>query len=73
MIQDLEAYFDRLWPINRSLTGEGNRETLRILSELADMKVEEVPSGTACFDWIVPPEWNVREAWIAGAGAAAAK
>lgn len=64
MIQDLEAYFDRLWPIHRSLTGEGNRDTLRILSELVDMKVEEVPSGTACFDWIVPPEWNVREAWI---------
>ncbi len=64
MIKDLEAYFDRLWPITRSLTGNGNRETLQILSELVNLSVEEVPSGTACFDWVVPPEWNVREAWI---------
>jgi aminopeptidase-like protein len=60
----IENYFDRLWPINRSLTGEGNRETLRILSELVDIKVNSVPSGTPCLDWTVPPEWNLREAWI---------
>ena len=64
MKEKLEEYFDRLWPINRSLTGRGNRETLRVLSELVDLKIREVPSGTQCFDWIVPPEWNVNEAWI---------
>ena len=61
---DLEKYFDRLWPIRRSLTGNGNRESLKILSEIVDLKVTEVPSGTQCFDWTVPPEWNIREAWI---------
>ena len=61
---ELEKYFDRLWPINRSLTGNGNRETLKILSELIDLEITEVPSGTVCFDWTVPPEWNVKEAWI---------
>jgi aminopeptidase-like protein len=61
---EIEKYFDRLWPINRSLTGNGNRETLKILSELVDMKIREIPSGTQCFDWTVPPEWNVREAWV---------
>lgn len=64
MKESLESYFDRLWPINRSLTGNGNRETLQILSELIPLTVHETPSGTACFDWVVPPEWNVREAWI---------
>ena len=60
----LEKYFDRLWPLNRSLTGNGNRETLRILSEIADINITEIPSGTKCFDWNVPPEWNVKEAWV---------
>lgn len=64
MQDQLEAYFDRLWPINRSLTGDGNRETLKILSEIIPLNIYEVPSGTTCFDWTVPPEWNVKEAWI---------
>ena len=64
MKKEIEKYFDRLWPICRSLTGDGNRETLKILSEIADIKVTEVPSGTKCFDWNVPPEWNVKDAWI---------
>lgn len=64
MRHQIEKYFDRLWPLNRSLTGNGNRETLTILSEIADIKITEVPSGFECFDWTVPPEWNVKEAWI---------
>ncbi len=60
----MEQYFDRLFPINRSLSGNGNRETLKILSEIVDLDIHEVPSGTECFDWNVPPEWNVHEAWI---------
>lgn len=64
MKESLEKYFDRLWPLNRSLTGNANRETLGILSEIIDLKISEIPSGTECFDWKVPPEWNVKEAWI---------
>jgi aminopeptidase-like protein len=64
MRKSLEFFFDRLWPINRSLTGKGNRETLTILSEMVDLKITEVPSGTRCFDWEIPPEWNVRRAYI---------
>jgi aminopeptidase-like protein len=64
MRKKIESYFDRLWPINRSLTGEGNRETLKIISEIIPLKIHEVPSGTQCFDWTVPPEWNTKEAWI---------
>ncbi len=62
MIRKLESYFDRLWPINRSITGNGNRQTLKILSEIIDLKVDEILSGTKCFDWVIPDEWNVKEA-----------
>ena len=64
MKKQLENYFDRLWPINRSLTGNGVRESFEILTELVDIKITEVPSGTECFDWNVPAEWNVKQAWI---------
>ena len=59
------ALAKRLWPIARSITGEGVRETLSIIAEhLPALEVFEVPSGTPCFDWTVPNEWHVREAWI---------
>ncbi len=60
----MKEYFDRLWPLNRSLTGNANRETLKILSEIIDLNISEIPSGTKCFDWTVPPEWNAKDAWI---------
>lgn len=64
MKEEIEEYFDKLWPITRSLTGDGNRESFNILSEIVDLEIREVPCGTACFDWNVPPEWNIKEAWI---------
>lgn len=57
----------RLWPINRSISGQGLRRTLHILQELLpDLRLIEVPSGSRVLDWIVPDEWEIHEAWIEG-------
>lgn len=53
-----------LFPICRSLTGNGVRETLRIIGREIALQVHEVPSGTPIFDWTAPQEWNVRDAYI---------
>ena len=53
-----------LFPICRSITGNGTRETLKIISELISIDVHEVHSGTRVFDWIIPNEWNIKDAYI---------
>jgi aminopeptidase-like protein len=60
----IDGLLKRLFPLPRSLTGSANRETLAAVRELVPLQVIEVPSGTPVFDWQVPKEWQVREAWI---------
>src|SRR6266542_2091569 len=63
----MAALVEELYPICRSITGEGLRETLRILAKHVPLEMREVPTGTAVLDWNVPREWNIRDAWIKNA------
>jgi aminopeptidase-like protein len=56
----------RLFPICRSISGDGVRQTFQIVGETVRLDVTEVPTGTQVFDWTTPREWNIREAWIDG-------
>lgn len=63
--QDMMALATRIFPICRSITGNGVRETLKILQEYcSELKIQEVPCGTQVFDWTIPDEWNITEAYI---------
>ena len=54
----------KLYPICRSITGNGVRETLNIIREHIPIKIHEVASGTQVFDWTIPKEWNIKDAYI---------
>lgn len=62
----LDSLFDELFPICRSITGPGLRESLDIVSEHIPLEQEAVPSGTQVFDWEVPPEWLIHGAQLTG-------
>jgi aminopeptidase-like protein len=61
---EIFALAAEIYPICRSITGEGVRTTLSHLARHIDLEVHEVPTGTQVFDWTIPREWNIRDAWI---------
>ena len=63
--KDIHNFASKLWPLNRSITGEGLRETLNQISKhLPTLNIKSVKSGAKVFDWTVPKEWSVKEAYI---------
>jgi aminopeptidase-like protein len=67
--EEMMALIRRLYPVCRSITGSGVRETLAAVRGIVPIEVREIPTGTAVLDWTIPREWNIREAWIRnGAG-----
>jgi aminopeptidase-like protein/spore coat polysaccharide biosynthesis protein SpsF (cytidylyltransferase family) len=62
---EIDGYLQRLFPLCRSITGNPNRETLEILKELIPLNVHEVATGTHVYDWTIPDEWNIADAYIA--------
>ena len=63
----IHALAAEIFPICRSITGNGVRLTLSHLARHLPLEVHEVPTGTPVFDWSIPPEWSIREAWIKNA------
>ena len=64
MGDEIYALAAEIYPICRSITGDGVRTTLRHLGAHLPLEVREVPTGTRAFDWTVPREWNIRDAYI---------
>jgi len=62
--RDLYGFAASLYPICRSITGNGIRRTLAMVQERIPLRIYEVPTGTPVFDWTVPKEWNIRDAYI---------
>ncbi|MBN2612176.1 MAG: DUF4910 domain-containing protein [Bacteroidales bacterium] len=61
---EMYYFITRLYPYCRSITGNGTRQTLADISSIIPLAITEVPTGTKAFDWEVPKEWNIRDAWI---------
>lgn len=62
--EEIYALATELFPICRSITGSGVRDTLRLIGRDIDLTIHEVPTGTQVYDWTVPREWNIRDAYI---------
>jgi aminopeptidase-like protein len=62
--REMHELLRQLFPICRSITGDGVRKTLARLKEVIALQIHEVPSGSAVFDWTVPKEWNIRDAFV---------
>jgi len=66
--QELLRFAEELYPICRSITGDGIRRTLAKIQDRIPLRICEIPTGTPVFDWTVPKEWNIRDAYIKAPG-----
>ena len=66
LAKEMFTLAEDLFPICRSITGNGVRQSLERLKEVIPLEIQEVPTGTQAFDWTIPKEWNITDAWIKG-------
>src|SRR5262245_6049978 len=65
--QNMFALIAEVFPICRSITGNGVRTTLRFIEKYIPLEIHNVPTGTTVFDWTVPKEWNINDAYVKNA------
>lgn len=64
MGRQMHGFIGQMYPLCRSITGAGLRETLSLIRRHIPLEIHEVPTGTPAFDWVVPKEWNIRDAYV---------
>lgn len=64
MSNEIEKYLKKLFPLNRSLTGDDNLRTLKEINKITPIKIKKIPTGKKVYDWKIPKVWKVKEAWI---------
>tara|TARA_B100000795_G_scaffold148930_1_gene111549 strand:- start:11434 stop:12726 length:1293 start_codon:yes stop_codon:yes gene_type:complete len=64
LIDDINNYLTLLFPFNRSITGPDNEKTLKVLQQIAPLEILEYDSGEHVYDWTIPDEWSIEDAWI---------
>ena len=62
--EEMHRFIEELFPICRSITGDGVRETLQKVKRHVPLEIHEIPTGTQVFDWNIPKEWNIKDAYI---------
>ena len=62
--KEMKSLMGDLFPICRSITGDGVRKTHKIIGNHIKLKTFEIPSGTKVFDWTIPKEWNINDAYV---------
>lgn len=64
LLKETDDLLKKLFPICRSITGDGVRKTLSILRSITDFEIKEIPSCTKVYDWEIPNEWNIQDAYV---------
>ena len=62
--ENMDKFMKTLFPICRSITGKGVKQTLELINELIPLEIKYTPTGTKVFDWIIPEEWNINDAYV---------
>ena len=60
----MKDFLEKTWKLNRSIVSDDFEKTLQFINERVPLTIHKYPSGSACFDWVIPKKWVIREAYI---------